>query len=594
MELELLNLLLVLVAAWIGGSLATRLGYPSILGELTAGIIFGPALLGILAPTETTAVLAEIGVLLMMLYIGMEIDFRELGKASKAGLLAAIGGFLVPFVLGYYAVLGFGGSQMGALFVAIAVGVTSLATKSRILVDLKLLNTRIAHVLMAGALISDTLALIIFAGIISFADAGSIELTEILMVTGKAVLFFVVTGLLGIYVLPFLGKKLEKAGFTNRTLYFTIMLIIAIGFAELAELAGLHSILGAFIAGLFLRESVFDRRLSKELNKVFYDISIGFLAPIFFVTAGYNVTFDVFQNNLTLLLVILAVAVLGKVFGTALFYLPSGNGWREGITVGTGMNGRGAVEIVIAGIALNMGFIDNEIFSILVFMAIFTTATVPVFLTWTTSWLRKRGELVLSSSEKQGVLILGAGPLSLYIAKKLSGKNPVSLIDSNADNCARATNMGLKCIQGNALKEETIIEAEGHEAGFFVSLTNNSEINVLAAQLASEVIGIPNIYVSITPSSEGANIELLEPIGASTIFAKKTDPYKWDYKLENKDFEEISVEISEEISSRNFLKQLSGREGDVLPVFYENTDGKLHIYHYGAELEPGYKVHYIK
>ncbi len=232
-------------------------------------------------------------------------------------------------------------------------------------------------------------------------------------------------------------------------------------------------------------------------------------------------TFDVFQNNLTLLLVILAVAVLGKVFGTALFYLPSGNGWREGITVGTGMNGRGAVEIVIAGIALNMGFIDNEIFSILVFMAIFTTATVPVFLTWTTSWLRKRGELVLSSSEKQGVLILGAGPLSLYIAKKLSGKNPVSLIDSNADNCARATNMGLKCIQGNALKEETIIEAEGHEAGFFVSLTNNSEINVLAAQLASEVIGIPNIYVSITPSSEGANIELLEPIGASTIFAKK-------------------------------------------------------------------------
>ena len=594
MELELLNLLLVLVVAWMGGSLATRLGYPSILGELIAGIVFGPALLGVLAPSEATAVLAEMGVILMMLYIGMEIDFRELGKASRAGLLAALGGFLVPFALGYYAVLAFDGTKMGALFVAIAVGVTSLATKSRILVDLKLLNTRIAHVLMAGALISDTLALIIFAGIISFADAGSVEFLEILIVTGKALLFFAVTGLLGVYILPFMGKQLEKAGFTNRTLYFTIMLIIAIGFAELAELAGLHSILGAFIAGLFLRDSIFDRRLSKDLNKVFYDISIGFLAPVFFVTAGYNVTFDVFQNNLTLLLVILAVAVLGKVFGTALFYLPSGNGWREGITVGTGMNGRGAVEIVIAGIALNMGFIDNEIFSILVFMAIFTTATVPVLLTWTTKWLRNRGELVLSSSEKQGILILGAGPLSLYIAKKLSGKAPVSLIDSNVDNCIRANNLGLNCIQGNALKEEAIIEAGGHEAGTFVSLTNNSEINVLAAQLASEGIGIPNIYVSITPSSEGANVELLEPIGASTIFAKKTDPYKWDYKLENKDFKEVSVEISENISSRNFLKQLSGKEGDVLPVFYENGEGKLYIYHYGAELEPGYNVHYIK
>ncbi|MBC9794594.1 cation:proton antiporter [Sinomicrobium weinanense] len=594
MELELLNLFLVLVVAWIGGSVATRVGYPSILGELIAGIIFGPALLQVLAPTETTTVLAEIGVLLMMLYIGMEIDFRELGKASWAGLLAAIGGFIVPFALGYYAVLGFGGSNLGALFVAIAVGVTSLATKSRILVDLKLLNTRIAHVLMAGALISDTLALIIFAGIISFTDAGSIEFLEILVVTGKAVLFFAVTGLLGIYVLPYLGKQLEKAGFTNRTLFFTIMLIIAIGFAELAELAGLHSILGAFIAGLFLRESIFNRKLSKELNKVFYDISIGFLAPIFFVTAGYHVTFDVFQNNLTLLIVILIVAVVGKIFGTALFYLPSGNGWREGITVGTGMNGRGAVEIVIAGIGLSLGFIDNEIFSILVFMAIFTTATVPVFLTWTTTWLRKRGELVLSSSEKKGILFLGAGPLSLYIAKKLNNKAPLSLIDSNIDNCVRANNLGLKCIQGNALKEETLMEAGGNEAGTFVSLTNNSEINVLAAQLASETMGIPNIYVSLTPSTEGANVELLDPIGASTIFAKKTDPYKWDYKLENKAFEEILTEITEHISSRDFLKQISQKEGDILPIFYENGEGELNIYHYGIELEPGYKVHYLK
>src|SRR5690606_30243159 len=164
--------------------------------------------------------------------IGMEIDFRDLKKASWAGLLAATGGFIVPFALGYFTIIWFGGTSMSAMFVAIAVGVTSLATKSRILVDLKLLNTRIAHVLMAGALISDTLALIIFAGIISFADAGSVEFLEILIVTGKALLFFAVTGLLGVYILPFMGKQLEKAGFTNRTLYFTIMLIIAIGFAE--------------------------------------------------------------------------------------------------------------------------------------------------------------------------------------------------------------------------------------------------------------------------------------------------------------------------------------------------------------------------
>jgi Kef-type K+ transport system membrane component KefB len=207
------------------------------------------------------------------------------------------------------------------------------------------------------------------------------------------------------YVLPYLGKQLERIGFSNRTGFFTLMLIIAVGYAELA---GLHHILGAFLAGLFLRDSVFNRRLSKELNKVFYDVSIGFLAPIFFVTAGYQVTFEVFevfQTNLLLLMVILAVATFGKILGTTLFYLPSGFGWREGLRVGTGMNGRGAVEIIIAGIGLKMGFINQEIFSILVFMAIFTTATVPVLLTWTTKWLRSRGELVLADSEKQGILI---------------------------------------------------------------------------------------------------------------------------------------------------------------------------------------------
>ncbi len=150
------------------------------------------------------------------------------------------------------------------------------------------------------------------------------------------------------------------------------------GFAELAELAGLHSILGAFMAGLFIRDGVFNRQISKEINDIFHDVSIGFFAPIFFVSAGFNVTLDIFQTDLLMLIAVTVVAMVGKIGGTALFYLPSGYGWREGITVGTGMNGRGAVEIIIAGIGLELGIISAEIFSILVFMAIFTTLTVPL------------------------------------------------------------------------------------------------------------------------------------------------------------------------------------------------------------------------
>lgn len=137
MELSILNLLLVLFVAWIGGQIAARLGYPSVLGELIAGIIFGPPLLGILYGSEAINVLAELGVLMMMLYIGMEIDPRELGKASKGGVLAALGGFIVPFALGMWIVVASNGTTIAGVFVGMAMGVTSLATKSRILVDLK-------------------------------------------------------------------------------------------------------------------------------------------------------------------------------------------------------------------------------------------------------------------------------------------------------------------------------------------------------------------------------------------------------------------------------------------------------------------------
>jgi len=313
-ELNILNLLIILTSAWLGGSAAKRMGYPAILGELIIGILLGPALLGLLETSEMINVLAEVGIILLMVYIGMEINFRDLGKASWPGLLAAIGGFIVPFALGYYTIIYFGGTQMAAIFVAIAVAVTSLATKSRILVDLKLLNTRIAYVLMAGALISDTLALVIFAGIISYVDAGSIDTLGLAWVAGKAILFFVFTALAGIYLLPLLGRFLMKSKINSRTLHFTLILIIVLGFSELAEVAGLHSILGAFMAGLFIRDGVFNRQISKDINNIFHDISIGFLAPIFFVSAGFNVTLEVFQTDLVMLIVVTLVAMIGKIF----------------------------------------------------------------------------------------------------------------------------------------------------------------------------------------------------------------------------------------------------------------------------------------
>lgn len=592
-EFNILSLLIILAGAWIGGTSAKKLGYPPILGELVIGIILGPALLGLLETSEMISVLAEVGIILLMVYIGIEINFRDLGKASWPGLLAAIGGFIVPFGMGYYTIKFFGGTDLAALFVAIAVGVTSLATKSRILVDLKLLNTRIAYVLMAGALISDTLALIIFAGMLSFVDVGSIDTLGLIWVTGKALLFFAFTALAGYFLLPILGRFLSENKIKNRTFHFTLILIIVFGFCELAELAGLHSILGAFMAGLFIRDGVFNRQISKEINDIFHDISIGFLAPIFFVSAGFNVTLEVFQTDLLLLTTVVLVAMAGKIIGTALFYLPSGFGWREGIAVGTGMNGRGAVEIIIAGIGLEMGIISSEIFSILVFMAIFTTLSVPILLTWTTNWLRKRGELIHQET-RSGVLILGANPLGLYLGNHLKGQDDITFVDSNRELVEEAKRNGFSSINGNILKEETMELAEAFDKGTFIALTGNNEINLLAAQLAHDAFFIPQNIVLFAPQDDGAGVELLDRIKASSMFASKTELAPWILKIKRGDFEENTEEVKELTTTRKWVKQHKLGDDNILPVLIIDPEQNKRPFHYHDEIQPGEKVLYLR
>ena len=208
MSLDVMNLLLVLLAALGGGWVARRVGYPSILGELGAGILLGPPLLGLLQPDDALAVIGKLGVVLLMLYIGLHLDPGSLGKASRPGGLAALGGFLVPAGLGFALMMLVDGDPIAATFVATAMGVTSLATKSRILVDLGILHTRIAHVLMAGALFSDVAALIVFAALLGFAATGGLALSGIAASAGSAALFLAGAWLVGTRVFPAAGRRL--------------------------------------------------------------------------------------------------------------------------------------------------------------------------------------------------------------------------------------------------------------------------------------------------------------------------------------------------------------------------------------------------
>ncbi len=529
-----LNLLLLLAAGWGGGLLAQRVGYPSVLGELLVGVLLGPPLLGILHTTDALALLAEVGVLLMMLYIGMEVDPGDLKRASKGGLLAALGGFMVPFALCYMVIVTAAAQgvievvnpQLAGVFVGVAAGVTSLATKSRILVDLKILDTRIAHVMMAGALVADTLSLIIFAAVLSIAEQGRVDVMGLVLVTLRVVAFFFAAAVIGRLVLPRLGERVRGLG---RSALFTLVLLIGFGYAELAELAGLHGILGTFLAGLFLRETVFGTTLTHAVADLVRNVSLHFLAPIFFVTAGFAVTLSVFTEQLGLLMLIIVLATAGKVVGTAVFYLLTGHGWREGVTLGAGMNGRGAVEIIIAQIGLSMGLIGPDIFSILVVMAITTTAMVPLFLKWGTDWLRSRGELV-RSGEREGVLITGAGPLARLLARTLTGS--VILLDRNATNVALAEQEGLRAFAGSAIDEEALREAGAMTTSTLITLTPNAELNTLTAQIAQTSFSIPQVLVPDLSGRVGTEAVRLH-IGAEPLFGESFRLTDWDYHADH-------------------------------------------------------------
>ncbi|SFS93193.1 cation:proton antiporter [Halostagnicola kamekurae] len=403
--IDIINLLLVLSLAWVFGAVAERFSYPAMMGEIFAGIVFGPALLGLLESSNALDIFAQFGVFLLMVYVGMEIDLHDLFELGPQALMIALGGFLLPFGLGYGTGALLGMTIEQSLFIGIALAATSLATKSRILVDLDILDTRIAGVLLGGALLSDVGILIVFAGITGFIESGDVTLLGLGTVMFRAFVFFAVVLVIGDRLLPIVWNRLEalmrRYGFIDKTSAFSVALIVALVFAYLADLADLHMIIGGFVAGMFLRQAQLDEEIYEHMHTVIYDLAMGVFAPIFFVTVAFDLSLGVFTEALGLLVLVLVLSFFGKIVGSWAFALPTKLTSKEGLVIGLGMNGRGTVEIIIVSVGLSMGIIDNELFSILVFMAIFTTALVPVTVKLGVDWLERSNELVYMTDEQR-------------------------------------------------------------------------------------------------------------------------------------------------------------------------------------------------
>lgn len=361
-----------------------------ILGELLAGVILGPPLLGLITPSPGLELLGELGIFFVMFLAGMELDPKELLEHKWPSLAVGLGGFVIPFILGYFTTLLFGSTQYQALFVGMGLSITAIAVQAVILHSMRINRSEIGHIIIGAAIIDNILGLIALATLLGIAKTGSIQSGEILIILIKVVAFFGITIIIGHFIMPKFTKRLTDDGGKA----FTFAMAAALLIAYFAELAGLHLILGAFLAGQFVREEVMDNDVYNTIHNRFFGISYGFLVPVFLASLSFHLHFSWSLSFIIFTLVLTLIAILGKIVGCGLGGLSFRYNIRESFIIGLGMNGRGAVELVVATIVLELSneLISNNVitdplltqdqFSALILMAFITTFIAPISLKW--------------------------------------------------------------------------------------------------------------------------------------------------------------------------------------------------------------------
>ena len=386
----MISLLLILVAAWLLGGLFARYGLPFVLGELLAGVLIGPPVLGLIGHSPSIELLAELGIFFVMFHTGMEMDPKELLEHIWPSLGVAAGGFVLPFIIGYFTARAFGGTLYQSLFVGMGLSITAIAVQAVVLYTMKINRTELGHVIIGAAIADDILALMALSILLGLAKTGTIQIQTVSMILIKVSAFFGLTIAIGHFILPRFTRRLTDQGGKA----FTFAMTSALLMAYFAELAGLHLIIGAFLAGQFVREEIMKQEVYEVLNDRFFGISYGFLVPIFFVSLSFHLHLSWNWTFISFASVLILVAVLGKLVGCALGAAAFKYNFWESTIIGFGMNGRGAVELVVATVVLKLSdelmamnvigepLLTNDQFSGLVLMAFITTLIAPLSLKW--------------------------------------------------------------------------------------------------------------------------------------------------------------------------------------------------------------------
>ncbi|MDX2042353.1 MAG: cation:proton antiporter [Acidobacteriota bacterium] len=367
-----LTLFVMFVAAKLMSELFERLKQPAVAGEILAGIAIGPSVLHLVEPTEITNTLAEIGVILLLFLVGLETKPSDIFRVGGKALAVAVLGVIVPFVFGYVTLAIWGEPQIEAIFVGAAMVATSVGITARVLGQMGLLNLEVSRIILGAAVIDDILGLIILAVVSSMAKGG-VNYAQIATTAGLAIGFTLLVVFVGARAVNKLRPRIEKLRVGQSQLVFGLSLCL--GLAMVAHYVGVAAIIGAFLAGMALAESVEGTDMPHQAEAV-----TEFLLPFFLANIGMQLKLDALFNRNTILMavVITLLAVISKQIGCGLGVLSMGK--KKAMQVGMGMVPRGEVGIVVAQIGLGLGVISDGIFGVVLFMAVATTLIAPPFL----------------------------------------------------------------------------------------------------------------------------------------------------------------------------------------------------------------------
>ena len=409
----------MLFSAKLFGEIFTKMKQPAIIGEILAGVILGPTILGMLSPdtfeflfpkhSEINVAIdgiTNIAVVLLLLVSGLEVDLAIVFRHRKTALSISVIGIIVPFVMGF-GIAYFFPSLIGsldadkrlvyALFIGTAIAISSLPVIAKILMDLKIFKTLIGSIIIASAMLNDLIGWIIFSVILGMIGANThgFSFSETLIYTISFIAFLLIIGR------KIINKSIsviqEKLTFPGTVINF----ILILGFlgAAFTEYLGVHAILGAFMVGIAIGDSI---HLKERTREILHQFITNIFAPLFFVSIGMKANF--FTNfNFGIVIVLLALAFIGKIAGCSIGARLGGLSKHESLAVGAGMSSSGAMGIIIGLIALQFGLINEEVFVGLVIMAIFTSIFSAPLMTY---FLKEKDKTKFKNLVKEKFVIL--------------------------------------------------------------------------------------------------------------------------------------------------------------------------------------------